>query len=117
MALKENMDTDWIKEFPAAITVCDAQGVIIAMNDKAGLIFAEDGGKSLIGHNLKDCHKPESWLKILQMLETGKTNTYTIEKQGKRKLIHQQPWYTNGKVAGIVEMSIELPEEMAHHVR
>jgi hypothetical protein len=25
----------WIKEFPAAITVCDADGILLAMNDKS----------------------------------------------------------------------------------
>jgi transcriptional regulator with PAS, ATPase and Fis domain len=111
------MNTDWIKEFPAAITVCDEQGIVIAMNDKAIATFADEGGAKLIGHSLKDCHKPESWEKILAMMETGTANTYTIEKKGNRKLIHQQPWFKGGKVAGIVEMSIELPEEMPHHVR
>src|SRR6266496_1219850 len=26
---------DWINEFPAAITVCDANGIILEMNDKS----------------------------------------------------------------------------------
>jgi len=111
------MGFDWIKEFPAAITVCDRQGVVVAMNDKACVTFANEGGAALIGHSLKDCHKPESWQKILTMLDTGKANTYTIEKHGVRKLIHQQPWFLDGKVAGVVEMSIELPEDMPHYVR
>lgn len=108
---------DWIKEFPAAITVCDKDGIVIAMNDKACSTFAEEGGAKLIGHSLKDCHKPESWEKIQSMIATGKANTYTIEKKGIRKLIHQQPWYKNGGVAGVVEMSIQLPEELQHYVR
>jgi transcriptional regulator with PAS, ATPase and Fis domain len=111
------MEFDWIKEFPAAITVCDRQGVVVAMNDKACSTFAQEGGAALIGHNLQDCHKPESWQKILHMLDTGIANTYTIEKNGVRKLIHQQPWFRNGEVAGVVEMSIVLPEEIPHYVR
>ena len=111
------MSFDWIKEFPNAITVCDKEAKIIAMNDKAVETFAEDGGAQLIGHNLKDCHKPESWAKIQQMLDTGIGNTYTIEKQGVRKLIHQQPWFKDGEVGGLVEISIVLPKEMPHHVR
>jgi transcriptional regulator with PAS, ATPase and Fis domain len=111
------MDTDWIKEFPAAITVCNKQGIVLAMNDKAIATFADDGGEKLIGHSLQDCHKPESWMKILAMMESGIANTYTIEKHGIRKLIHQQAWFKDDKVAGIVEMSIELPQEMKHHVR
>ena len=38
----------WIKEFPASATVCDKDGVILAMNDKAAESYAEDGGYSLI---------------------------------------------------------------------
>lgn len=111
------MNTDWIKEFPAAITVCDRQGFVIDMNEKAAATFAADGGAKLIGHSLKDCHKHESWSKIQDMLATGIGNTYTIEKNGIRKLIHQQPWFRDGEVAGVVELSIELPKEMKHHVR
>jgi hypothetical protein len=108
---------DWIKEFPAAITVCDRQGIVIAMNEKACATFAEEGGAKLIGHSLQDCHKPESWQKILRIMETGIANTYTIEKNGVRKLIHQQCWFSNGAAAGLVEISIVLPEEMPHYVR
>lgn len=111
------MSFDWIKEFPDAITVCDSEGIVVAMNDKACATFANEGGAALIGHSLQDCHKPESWAKIQNMLATGTSNTYTIEKNGVRKLIHQQPWFKDGKVGGIVEMSIVLPEEMKHHVR
>jgi len=111
------MNTDWIKEFPNAVTVCDREGIVIAMNDKACATFAAEGGAKLIGHSLKDCHKLESWAKIQEMLATGTGNTYTIEKNGVRKLIHQQPWFRDGKVAGLVELSIELPKEMKHHVR
>lgn len=111
------MDFEWIKEFPAAITVCDKQGDIIEMNDKACETFAADGGKELIGHNLKDCHKPASWDMIVSMLETGKSNMYTIEKNGLKKMIIQQPWFKDGEVAGIVEMSLVIPEVLPHYVR
>ncbi len=111
------MDFEWVKEYPAAITVCDRQGDIIEMNDKACETFAADGGKDLIGHNLKDCHKQSSWEKILSIMETGEPNIYTIEKEGHRKMIVQQPWYKDGKVAGLVEMSIILPEVLPHYVR
>ena len=38
-------DHAWIKEFPAAITVCDAEGIILEMNDKAAKTFEKDGGR------------------------------------------------------------------------
>jgi len=111
------MDFEWVKEYPTAITVCDRQGVIIEMNDKACETFAAEGGKTLIGKNLKDCHKPGSWDKILAIMASGIPNIYTIEKNGQRKMIVQQPWYNAGKVAGIVEISIVLPEVLPHYVR
>lgn len=42
---------------------------------------------------------------------------YTIEKQGRRKLVYQTPWYEAGAVAGLVEVVLELPAEMPHFVR
>jgi hypothetical protein len=30
---------DWIKQFPAAVIVCDCRGVILDMNDKAAKIL------------------------------------------------------------------------------
>jgi len=47
---------DWIQEFPAALTVCDADGIILEMNDKAAKTFESDGGYALIGKNMLDCH-------------------------------------------------------------
>lgn len=108
---------DWIKEFPAAITVCDKDGVIIDMNDKACATFAVEGGAALIGKSLYDCHNPHSCSIIREMLATGRNNVYTIEKKGQKKLIYQQPWYKDGQTGGLVEISLELPEQMEHHVR
>ena len=34
----------WIKEFPAAVTVSDQDGIILEMNDRAAKTFAKDGG-------------------------------------------------------------------------
>jgi len=111
------MNFDWIKEFPDAITVCDQNAIVIAMNDKSVATFWKEGGANLIGHSLKECHKPESWAKILQLLASGGSNTYTIEKNNERKMIHQQCWFKDGKVAGLVEISFVIPKEMPHYVR
>jgi PAS domain-containing protein len=107
----------WIKEFPAAITVCDADGIILAMNDKACASFAEDGGAALIGTNVLACHPEPARTKLAALLASGSTNIYTIEKNGVRKLIYQSPWYDNGIYAGFVELSLPIPEKMPHFVR
>ena len=107
----------WIKDFDAAITVCDVNGVILDMNEKAIATFEKYGGRTLIGQSLFDYHKPESVLEIKKMMESGSNNVYTIEKNGTKKLIYQNPWYEQGVIKGLVEFSIEIPFEMAHHVR
>jgi transcriptional regulator with PAS, ATPase and Fis domain len=107
----------WIHEFPAAITVCDQHGIILAMNDRACSTFADDGGANLIGTNLLDCHPEPARTTVQHLLESGRSNVYTIEKGGIRKLIYQSPWYDNGEYAGLVELSLPIPKEMRHFVR
>lgn len=109
------MDYDWAKELNCAVTVCDTEGVILYMNEKSKATFSGRG--ELIGKNLKDCHKPESWNHIQRMIATGESNSYTISKNGQKKLIYQTPWYKEGVVAGLVELSIVVPEEMPHFIR
>ncbi len=58
---------DWVKEFPASITVCDIEGVILYMNDLAIEVFKDDGGVSLIGTNLLECHPEPSRTKLKNM--------------------------------------------------
>ena len=108
---------DWIKEFPASMTVCDMNGVIVAMNDRAASTFEKDGGYALIGSNLLDCHPDPARGKVEVLLAAHKKNVYTIEKNGVRKLIYQSPWYRGGAYAGFVELSLEIPDEMPHFVR
>jgi transcriptional regulator with PAS, ATPase and Fis domain len=108
---------DWIKEFPAAVTVCDAEGIILAMNDKAAKTFEADGGANLIGSNMLDCHPGLSRQKTERLLAAKVKNVYTIEKNGVKKLIYQSPWYKDGEYAGFVELSLEIPMEIDHFVR
>ena len=108
---------DWIKEFPAAVTVCDPQGVILAMNDKAALTYEKDGGYDLVGRNMLDCHPEQARIKTEKLLADREKNVYTIEKNGIKKLIYQSPWFKDGDYAGIVEISLEIPFEMPHFLR
>ncbi len=109
---------DWTQHFAGAVTVCDRDGIILAMNDKSAQTFARDGGAALVGSNLFDCHNEQSKVKIRALLDSGQTNAYTIEKNGVKKLIYQSPWYDDaGQLAGLVELSLEIPAEMPHFVR
>lgn len=105
--------TDFFEKVAVATTVCDLEGNVIYQNERAVAALGDAHGA-----NLKACHKPESWQKIVEMIASGATNAYTIEKKGVRKLIYQTPWYdTEGAVAGLVEYSIILPDQMPHKVR
>jgi PAS domain-containing protein len=107
----------WIKEFPAAVTVCDTQGIILEMNDRALKSFGAEGSAALIGTNVLDCHPEPSRTQLRSMLAAGRKNVYTIEKNGVKKLIYQCPWTENGVYRGFVEISLEIPFDMPHFVR
>ncbi|MBI9066314.1 MAG: PAS domain-containing protein [Salinivirgaceae bacterium] len=108
---------DYYKEFASAVTICDVEGMIIYMNDKAALTFEKWGGKDLVGKSLFNCHNPKSRSIIQEIIKTGMSNTYTIDKNGEKKMIHQAPWFKDGIVAGVIEMSIVLPNNMPHYQR
>lgn len=111
------MNQDWIKEFPAAITITDNEGKIIYINEKAADVFKDDGGYALIGQSLFACHSNASNDKINQIIKEQTPNVYTIEKNGIKKLIYQTPWRENGEMKGLVEISFQIPFVMPHFVR
>lgn len=116
MLFEKNMP-DWAKEMNCAVTVCDADCKIIYMNDLSRRTFAEPRGMDLIGHNLAEFHNERSRAIIARLLEEGGVNVYTIEKGDVRKMIYQTAWKEDGKVAGLVELSMVLPQEIPHYVR
>jgi PAS domain-containing protein len=111
------MKDDWAEAFPAAITVCDARGVVVEMNAAAARAFEKDGGRALVGRSLLDCHPEPARTRLLQLLRSQEANVYTIEKDGAKKLIYQAPWHVAGEFRGIVELALPLPSEVPHFVR
>ena len=109
--MTENIN--YLAELPFAVTVCDLSGIIVYMNKKSCSTFSGD----LIGKSLFDCHNEKSAEKIMEIMATGIPNSYTIEKKGAKKLIHQSPWFKDGKAAGLIEISIQIPEGMKHFNR
>lgn len=108
---------DWIKEFNGAVTICDPEGIILEMNDKAAKTYEKDGGYGLIGSNMLDCHPAKARAKTEALLVNKVKNVYTIQKNGVKKLIYQTPWYRDGQYAGFMELSLEIPFEMDHFIR
>lgn len=106
---------NWAEDVDYAVTICDADCKILYMNRRSRETFAKHG--DIIGNNLMDCHSQASRDKIKEMLTTGTSNVYTISKGGVKKLIYQSPWKIDGKIAGLVETSMILPNEMPHYDR
>ncbi len=111
------MVTDWAKEFNMAVTITAADGTIVYMNDKSIDTFKNDGGAKLLGSNVLDCHPEPSRSMLEEMLKKETTNVYSIEKNGKKKLVYQAPWYENKVYKGFIELAIEIPFEMPHFKR
>ena len=109
---------DFFKYVEPAVTVCDTECVIVYQNEKSVAVNGDMRGKCMLG-----CHNDRSRGIIARILSEGVSNSYTISKKGQRKLIHQTPWYKDAAdgagrtVAGIVELSVVIPEEMPHYDR
>lgn len=107
----------WIKEFPAAVVVCDNEGKIMAMNDRACNNYAGEGGIELVGKSIFDCHPEQAAKKLRVLFMTRMNNCYTVEKNGAKKLVYQAPWYEEGEFGGFVELAIDIPSELPHFIR
>lgn len=108
---------NYFKEADIAVTVCDREGRIIEMNDKSRKTFLKPGREELIGKNVLDCHPEPARSLLADMLRNPRTNAYTIEKEGVKKLIYQLPWYEHGEYGGFMELSMVIPAEMPHKIR
>ena len=113
------INMDWIKDLPVAVVICDRKGVLTYLNDAAAAMYAPFGGYALLGTSVFDgCHKQQaSNDKMMEIMETRKPHTYSIERNGVKRLIHQMPHIINGEVIGIVELAIIIPFEIPHFVR
>jgi DUF438 domain-containing protein len=108
---------EWFEQLPCSVTVCDKDYTILYLNDRSAEVNAQEGGKDLVGRNLMDCHPPEAQAKLRKVMASARPNVYTVEKKGVRKMIYQAHWKKNGRVAGLVEITFELPREVPHFVR
>ena len=111
------IETTWFEEFPGAITVTDAKGTIIVMNNQSAKQFEDDGGLDLLGKNLLDCHPEPARTKLEAMFNSPRKNVYTIRKNGQNRMIYQTPYYKDGEFAGLVKLGLEIPDDMHHFDR
>ena len=105
----------YFEELPIAITISDCDGNILDMNQHSADVNSH--GQKIIGKNLYECHPPHAAEILRRLYADEEKNVYTIEKNGIKKLIYQTPWYKDGKFAGLIEFSMEIPFDMPHHIR
>ena len=111
------MKRDYFEGADVAVTICAKDGTILDMNAKSRKTFLKPGEEEIIGHNVLDCHPEPARSMLDDMLKNQRTNIYTVEKEGLKKLIFQTPWYDGGEYAGFMELSIVLPEVIPNKVR
>ena len=110
-------ENEWVREFEGSVIVCDENGMITEMNDRAAKSYAAEGGRALIGVNVLRCHPEPARTKLAGLMAGRTKNVYTIEKAGVKKLIYQSPRMEGGEFRGFVELSLEIPFDMPHFIR
>ena len=111
------MESAWVNGLKASIMVCDQEGTILFLNSTAEELYAKVGGLALVGKNLRDCHSAGSTEKIARLIAEQQPNHYTITKRGRKRIIHQMPWFEAGRCAGLVEFAMDIPDELPHFDR
>ena len=111
------MKHDYFEGADVAVTICAKDGTILDMNAKSKKTFLKPGMPEIIGQNVLDCHPEPARSLLADMLENPRTNVYTVEKEGVKKLIFQTPWYDDGEYAGFMELSMVLPDVIPNKVR
>ena len=107
----------WAILFPVSITVSDNDGTVLWMNEAAIERYGSFGGRAVIATNMLDCHPEPSRTTVANMLAHPGVSVYTVEKRGKRGLVHHSTWYDGDKPARLVELILDRPADVRHVVR
>jgi hypothetical protein len=83
----------WVEEFPGAITVCDAEGIILEMNARSAESNQEDGGKKQSAAICCPAIEPAR-IKLEKMMETRQASDVYHRKEGVKS------WFTKRLVPG-----------------
>jgi transcriptional regulator with PAS, ATPase and Fis domain len=107
---------NWYSEVDFPVTLCDKNGFIVAMNQASIKLFEPDGGASLIGKSLLNCHPEPAKSMLTKMLKTKTAHTYIDRTNMGSTLVHETPWYIDGKYMGFVEILINLSDSFQSQV-
>jgi transcriptional regulator with PAS, ATPase and Fis domain len=104
----------WFKSFPGSITITDAKGIILEMNEKAAESYRDGGGYELIGKSAINCHEEPVRQTVQHMYDEPAMRIYKTRENGQKILVTHAPFFSDDRFMGIVELVIELPEEIPH---
>lgn len=104
----------WFKRFPGSITITDANGIILEMNDKAAESYRDGGGYELIGKSAINCHEEPTRQTVQKMYDEPAMRIYSTRENGQKILVTHAPVFSDGGFMGIVELVINIPEEIPH---
>ncbi len=104
----------WFKDFPGSITITDAKGIILDMNDKAAESYRDSGGRDLIGKSAINCHEEPVRQTVQKMYDEPGMRIYTTRENGQKILVTHAPVFSDGEFMGIVEMVIDIPDNISH---
>jgi transcriptional regulator with PAS, ATPase and Fis domain len=106
-------DLNWIQAMTEAAIVCDKEGIILEINDKA-LVFNNREREDLIGTNVVDCHQENNHPKVRQLLQAGKHDMHIIHTNDTQFISYFSPWQKDGEYAGLIEFILEMPAHKLH---
>lgn len=107
----------WVNSFPAEIIVCDPDGNIVEMNQKAILLYQEEGGEAMVGRNIFDHHEEPSRSQVKSVVNQRKTTIYTAEQGGNKKLVCIAPWFQQDEYAGFTLLVLDLPAHLKNIIK
>jgi uncharacterized protein (DUF952 family) len=109
--------TQWVKDFPAEVSIMGKDGIMIGLNDVAIKAFEYAGGEKVIGENGITCHKPSSQKIIRDLIASQKSHSYIRYKPKSHPdcgiFCYQSPWYVDGGFMGLIEFVLPIdPDEI-----
>lgn len=99
---------EFLKEADIIVSVCDKDGIITYLNDKARYYFQEPDMPELLGSDIMDCHPEPSKSRFKEMMTTHETQSIIKGEGDKKRVIHQTPFYNKGVFEGYIEIIIPL---------
>jgi PAS domain-containing protein len=108
---------EWWESLPYSVMVCDRRFRLLYMNEKGSELTSKDGGRALVGTNILRCHPPKAQRRLRKILASGRPFVYTVTEKGRTKMTYEAVWRRDGRIEGLVEIHMLLPQRMPHRVR